>query len=156
MLTLLIYIVVIAVVAAVLFFVASAAFGRGEELEPLPEGTTATVLPAENITGADVDALQFQQAVRGYKQREVDWALERLGAEIDMLRSRLAAQPESRHVAQPESRHVAQSDLQSDLQPSPSGRHSRPRSASPHPESQPESRSSGEPGPQAGTGTDTR
>lgn len=91
MLTLLLYVVIIAVIAALLFFVASAVFGRGEELEPLPEGTTATVLPAEGVTGADVDLLRFQQTVRGYKPSEVDWVLDRLGAEIDLLRSRVAA-----------------------------------------------------------------
>ena len=91
MLTLLIYVVVIAVVAAALFFVASIVFGRGEELGPLPEGTTATVLPAEGVTGADVNSLKFQQTLRGYKPSEVDWALERLAGEIDILRSRLAA-----------------------------------------------------------------
>ncbi|MET0316370.1 MAG: DivIVA domain-containing protein, partial [Rhodococcus fascians] len=31
----------------------------------------------------------FQQTLRGYKPSEVDWALERLAAEIDLLRSRL-------------------------------------------------------------------
>ncbi len=91
MLTLLIYVVVIAVVAAALFFVASTVFGRGEELGPLAEGTTATVLPAEGVTGKDVRSLKFQQTLRGYKPSEVDWALERLGGEIDMLRSRLSA-----------------------------------------------------------------
>ncbi|WP_338886203.1 DivIVA domain-containing protein [Rhodococcus sovatensis] len=91
MLTLLMYVVIIAVIAALLFFVASAVFGRGEELEPLPEGTTATVLPAEGVTGDDVRMLKFQQTLRGYDQREVDWALDRLGAEIDLLRSRLTA-----------------------------------------------------------------
>lgn len=89
MLTLLMYVVIIAVIAALLFFVASAVFGRGEELEPLPQGTTATVLPAEGVTGDDVRVLKFQQTLRGYKQSEVDWALDRLGAEIDLLRSRL-------------------------------------------------------------------
>lgn len=89
MLTLLLYVVIIAVIAALLFFVASAVFGRGEELEPLPEGTTATVLPAEGVTGDDVRDLKFQQTMRGYKPSEVDWALDRLGAEIDLLRSRL-------------------------------------------------------------------
>lgn len=97
MLTLLLYVVIIAIVAALLFLVASVVFGRGEELEPLPTGTTATVLPAENVTGADVDALKFQQTLRGYKQSEVDWALERLGAEIDMLRSRLTAVDHAEH-----------------------------------------------------------
>ncbi len=91
MLTLLLYVVIIAVIAALLFFVASVVFGRGEELEPLPEGTTATVLPAEGVTGDNVRMLKFQQTVRGYKQSEVDWALDRLGAEIDQLRSALAA-----------------------------------------------------------------
>ncbi|MDI9931891.1 DivIVA domain-containing protein [Rhodococcus sp. IEGM 1354] len=95
MLTLLIYIIVIAVVAAALFFIAAAVFGRGEELGPLPEGTTATVLPAEGVTGADVRELKFQQTLRGYKPSEVDWALERLGGEIDMLRSRLSAAQKS-------------------------------------------------------------
>ncbi|SNS88785.1 DivIVA domain-containing protein [Rhodococcoides kyotonense] len=90
MLTLLLYVVIIAVIAALLFFVASAVFGRGEELEPLPEGTTATVLPAEDVTGDDVRALRFQQTLRGYKPSEVDWALDRLGKEIDQLRARLA------------------------------------------------------------------
>ncbi|MBY6411653.1 DivIVA domain-containing protein [Rhodococcus sp. BP-252] len=95
MLTLLLYVVIIAVIAAVLFFVASAVFGRGEELAPLPEGTTATVLPAEDVTGDDVRALKFQQTLRGYKPSEVDWALDRLSAEIDRLRSELAAVVES-------------------------------------------------------------
>lgn len=91
MLTLLLYVVIIGVIAALLFFVASAVFGRGEELAPLPEGTTATILPAEGVTGDDVKMLRFQQSLRGYNQSEVDWALDRLGAEIDLLRSRLAA-----------------------------------------------------------------
>ncbi|OAK52528.1 DivIVA domain-containing protein [Rhodococcus sp. Eu-32] len=95
MLTLLLYVVIIAVIAAVLFFVASAVFGRGEELAPLPEGTTATVLPAEDVTGDDVRALKFQQTLRGYKPSEVDWALDRLSAEIDRLRSELAAVAEA-------------------------------------------------------------
>lgn len=100
MLTLLLYVVIIAIVAALLFLVASVVFGRGEELEPLPAGTTATVLPAENVTGADVEALKFQQTLRGYKQSEVDWALTRLAAEIDMLRSRLLVAEHADHAEQ--------------------------------------------------------
>ncbi|MGU3431788.1 DivIVA domain-containing protein [Actinomycetes bacterium M1A6_2h] len=89
MLTVLTYVVVIAVVAAVLFFVASAVFGRGEELEPLPKGTTATALPASGVTGRDVRALKFQVDLRGYDSAEVDWALDRVATEIDSLRIRL-------------------------------------------------------------------
>ncbi|MEV0945695.1 DivIVA domain-containing protein [Rhodococcus sp. NPDC049939] len=91
MVTVLLYLFVMALVGAMLFLVASAVFGRSEELEPLPPGTTITVLPAEGVTGADVEALRFQQTLRGYKASEVDWALSRLGHEIDSLREQLAA-----------------------------------------------------------------
>lgn len=74
MMTILLYLIVMALVGAMIFLAASAVFGRSEELPPLPPGTTATVLPAEDVTGADVDALRFQQVLRGYKASEVDWA----------------------------------------------------------------------------------
>ncbi|EOM76112.1 DivIVA domain-containing protein [Rhodococcus rhodnii] len=90
MLTVVLYLLVMLVVGAVLYFVASAVFGRSEEMAPLPAGTTPTVLPAVDVTGDDVRALRFQQTVRGYKASEVDWALARLGDEIDALRYRLA------------------------------------------------------------------
>jgi DivIVA domain-containing protein len=89
MLTMLLYVLIVALVAAVLFVAASAVFGRSEELGPLPRGTTATVLPAEDVSGRDVRALRFQQTLRGYKAGEVDWALDRLAAEIDALRDRV-------------------------------------------------------------------
>ena len=90
MLTVLLYVVVMVVVGAVLFATASAVFGRGETLAPIPPGTTATVLPATDVTGSDVRDLRFQQVVRGYKTSEVDWALDRLAREIDGLRARVA------------------------------------------------------------------
>ncbi|MFD3506220.1 DivIVA domain-containing protein [Nocardia sp. NPDC058666] len=90
MLTLLLYVLIVGLVAAMLFLVASAVFGRSEELGPLPDGTTATVLPADGVTGADVRALRFQQVVRGYKAGEVDWALSRLALRIDELEFELA------------------------------------------------------------------
>lgn len=90
MLTVLLYLVIMALVGGLLYFAASMVFGRSEELPPLPAGTTATVLPAEGVSGADVRALRFQQTLRGYKASEVDWALDRLGREIDSLRAQLA------------------------------------------------------------------
>jgi DivIVA domain-containing protein len=60
-------------------------------LPPLPKGTTATVLPAFGVTGADVDAVKFTQVLRGYKTSEVDWVLDRLGRELEALRGQLAA-----------------------------------------------------------------
>jgi DivIVA domain-containing protein len=87
----LLYLVVLILVAIVLFGVGSALFGRGEVLPPLPSATTATVLPASGVTGADVDSVKFTQALRGYKTSEVDWVLDRLGQELDLLRGQLAA-----------------------------------------------------------------
>ena len=93
MTTLLVYLVVLVVVGGLLFGLASLVFGRGEEMAPLPAGTTATVLPERDVRGADVRELRFQQVVRGYKASEVDWALDRLATEIDELRARLETPP---------------------------------------------------------------
>ena len=87
----LLYLVVLILVAVVLFGLGSVLFGRGEPLPPLPAATTATVLPASGVTGSDVDAVKFTQTVRGYKTSEVDWVLDRLGQELDLLRGQLAA-----------------------------------------------------------------
>jgi DivIVA domain-containing protein len=87
----LLYLVVLILIAVVLFALGSVLFGRGESLPPLPRDTTATVLPASGVTGADVDAVKFTQTLRGYKTSEVDWVLDRLGSELDQLRGQLAA-----------------------------------------------------------------
>lgn len=87
----LLYLVVLTLIALLLFGVASLLFGRGEQLPPLPRATTATMLPASGVTGADVDVVKFTQVLRGYKTSEVDWVLDRLGAELDQLRGELAA-----------------------------------------------------------------
>ncbi|CAL9632732.1 hypothetical protein SUDANB95_06099 [Actinosynnema sp. ALI-1.44] len=86
----LIYLLVMVLVAAVVFLLASLLFGRGEELAPLPPGASPTRLPAEDITADDVRALQFQQVFRGYKMTEVDWAVDRLATEVARLRIRVA------------------------------------------------------------------
>lgn len=86
----LIYLVVIALVAAVVYLLASAVFGRGEELAPLPPGASPTRLPAQDATGDDIRSVRFQQVFRGYKMSEVDWVLAKLGEEVDTLRGRIA------------------------------------------------------------------
>ena len=96
----LLYLVVLVLVAIVLFGAASLLFGRGEQLPPLPRGTTATVLPAYGVTGADVDAVKFTQVLRGYKTSEVDWVLERLARELEALRGELG-QVQSKAQAAP-------------------------------------------------------
>ncbi|OLF07177.1 cell division protein DivIVA [Actinophytocola xinjiangensis] len=97
MTTALIYLVVMVLVAAVVFLLASVVFGRGEELPALPPGASPTRLPAEGITADDVRDVRFQLVLRGYKMSEVDWVLRRVGteladlrAEVTDLRSRLA------------------------------------------------------------------
>lgn len=86
----LIYLLVVLVVAAVIYLLATLVFGRGEQLEALPPGSTPTRLPAIDVDGSDVRELRFQQVFRGYKAAEVDWALERLANEVDDLRGRVA------------------------------------------------------------------
>jgi DivIVA domain-containing protein len=88
--TALIYLVVMLLVAAVVFLLAAVVFGRGEELAPLAPGSSPTRLPAEDITGDDVQSVRFQLVLRGYKMSEVDWVMRRLGVEIDNLRGRIA------------------------------------------------------------------
>jgi DivIVA domain-containing protein len=38
-----------------------------------------------------VDAVKFAQVLRGYKTSEVDWVLDRLGQELDLLRGQVTA-----------------------------------------------------------------
>ncbi|MFP5023139.1 DivIVA domain-containing protein [Pseudonocardia phyllosphaerae] len=84
--TALVYVLVLAVVAGLVFVLAAAVFGRGEELAPLAPDATPTRLPSREVSGADVRDLRFQQVVRGYRMTEVDWALDRLADEVDRLR----------------------------------------------------------------------
>ena len=106
MTTFVVYVVVLAFVAGGFFLVASLVFGRGEELAPLPPGTTPTVLPESVITATDVRALRFRQVVRGYRAAEVDWALERLAGEIERLRAELDHQPTAGTTDAPDAAHA--------------------------------------------------
>ena len=90
MTTALFYLVVMVFVAAVVFLLAAVVFGRGEELAPLPPGSSPTRLPAEDLTGEDLTEVRFQLVLRGYKMSEVDWVMRRLGVELDELRDRVA------------------------------------------------------------------
>jgi DivIVA domain-containing protein len=85
--TALIYLVVMMLVAAVVFLLASVVFGRGEELPALPPGASPTRLPSSGVTAEDIRNVRFQLVVRGYKMSEVDWVLRRLGGELEDLRS---------------------------------------------------------------------
>ncbi|MDD7937766.1 DivIVA domain-containing protein [Actinomycetospora lutea] len=97
----LVYVIVVGLVAAAVYLLAAFVFGRGEELAPMPPGATPTRLPARDLTGGDVRDLRFQQTLRGYKCSEVDWALERLAAEVDALRARVDAMESGGDPARP-------------------------------------------------------
>ncbi|MGH3824391.1 MAG: DivIVA domain-containing protein [Pseudonocardiaceae bacterium] len=88
--TVLIYLMVAAVVAAMVFLIASLVFGRSEELAALPPDATPTGLPAGSIVGDDVRAVRFSLVLRGYRMSEVDWTLSRVADELDALRARVA------------------------------------------------------------------
>lgn len=89
MTTALIYLVVMILVAAVVFLLASVVFGRGEELPALPPGASPTRLPSSGVTAEDVRNVRFQLVLRGYKMSEVDWVLRRLSGELEDLRAEL-------------------------------------------------------------------
>lgn len=101
MTTALIYLVVMVLVAAVVFLLASVVFGRGEELPPLPPGASPTRLPASGVAAEDLREVRFQLVLRGYKMSEVDWVLERVGAELEELRARVT-ELEKSATAEPE------------------------------------------------------
>jgi DivIVA domain-containing protein len=101
MATALIYVLVLLAVAAVIFVGASALFGRGEELAPIPKGASPTWLPDTAMAGADVRAVRFQQAVRGYRMSEVDWVLDQVAGELERLHLRIAELEHSQEKANP-------------------------------------------------------
>jgi DivIVA domain-containing protein len=100
--TALIYLVVMILVAAVVFLLASVVFGRGEELPALPPGASPTRLPSSGITADDLHAVRFQLVLRGYKMSEVDWVLRRVGGELEELRAEVAELRERLAAAEPE------------------------------------------------------
>lgn len=97
-----VYLVVMVAVAAAVFLAVALLFGRGEELAPIAPGASPTRLPTTDIGPQDVRELRFQQAVRGYKMSEVDWALDRLAGELERADRELETL--RRRVAELESR----------------------------------------------------
>ena len=90
MTTVLQYLVIAAVIGLVVFALAVFVFGRGEQLAPLSPRISPTELPERGMTAADIGTVKFAMALRGYRMSDVDWALERMGGEIDRLRAEIA------------------------------------------------------------------
>ena len=90
MITVIEYIVIAAVIGAVVFGVVALVFGRGEQMAPLPARTSPAELPADALRGDHVRHLRFGLALRGYRMSDVDWALDRLADKIDRLNGEVA------------------------------------------------------------------
>jgi DivIVA domain-containing protein len=85
--TLLLLLLALAVVAGV------AALAAGVVTGGMDDATTsvpARELPSGRLRGADVAALRFVPALRGYRMDQVDAAMDRLGNEIELLHAELA------------------------------------------------------------------
>jgi DivIVA domain-containing protein len=64
--------------------VAVVAAGQGAPLARAYDDRPDAVVPAEGaLTGADLRAVKFSTAVRGYRASEVDALLDRLAAQLD-------------------------------------------------------------------------
>jgi len=82
--TFLTYLFGLVVVCGVLFLLASFAFGRGEELAPMPPDGTPVELPDDRpVRGEDVRGLRLPVVLRGYRMAEVDWVLDQLATQLD-------------------------------------------------------------------------
>ena len=92
MTTALLYVLLLALVAALLLLLTTVVFGRGEQLTALPRRVRVAEPAPGPVTGDSVRDLRFTLAFRGYRQAEVDRALARLAAEIDLLRAAETAQ----------------------------------------------------------------
>lgn len=64
--------------------IAMLAAGRGEPMAPAYDDRPDTRVPSDHpLTGADLRAVRFPLAFRGYRMAEVDALIERLATELD-------------------------------------------------------------------------
>lgn len=88
--TFLTYLLGLLVVGGALFLLASFAFGRGEELAPMPPDGTPVELPDGQFGGAAVRSLRMSVVLRGYRMDEVDWVLDVLADQLDARDAEIA------------------------------------------------------------------
>ena len=61
--------------------------------------------------------VKFTQTLRGYKTSEVDWVLDRLGQELDLLRGQLSSVHAAAAVGAEADAAEAAADLEDDQEP---------------------------------------
>lgn len=97
--------------AVVVAAVTLAVVGGGEGSGPLPDSAPQRLhdpLPPDRpVTRADVDALRFPLAARGYRMADVDDALNRLAAELAERDARIADLESALAGAQAPAAHAA-------------------------------------------------
>ncbi|MEV5984648.1 DivIVA domain-containing protein [Streptomyces sp. NPDC052051] len=89
----LMFLFLVVALAVVVAAVTLAVVGGGESAalpEAVPERLDDPLPPDRPVDRADVEALRFPLAVRGYRMADVDDALGRLGAEISERDARIA------------------------------------------------------------------
>ncbi len=87
-----VFLLEVLLVAGVVGAVALVAAGRGAPLQPAPPDRPPLALPADRpLVPADLAALRFAVALRGYRMDQVDAVLDRLAAELRDREDRIAA-----------------------------------------------------------------
>ncbi|RKS72458.1 DivIVA domain-containing protein [Motilibacter peucedani] len=69
--------------------VALVAAGRGGSMAEVEPDSPPVGLPEGGLTGDDLLGVRFPSALRGYRMRDVDEVLDRLGAELDARDARI-------------------------------------------------------------------
>ncbi len=72
-----------ALVIGIVGLATAAASGRFGELPDVVDDRVHPVLPAGDLSGADLRDVQFAVVPRGYSMEQVDALLDRLGAQLD-------------------------------------------------------------------------
>lgn len=93
--------------------IAMVAAGRGTPLEPAYDDRPDALVPADRpLRAADLRAVRFPLALRGYRMAEVDALLARLTAQLE------AAEAEPESTTRPEPRESAEESEQENAQES--------------------------------------
>jgi len=89
--TFVLWVVVAAVVALMVFGIAGALSGRGEPMAEMPPDGRPSGLPADRMaTAEELREARFDLAFRGYRMGEVDAVLDRLAHEVEARDAEIA------------------------------------------------------------------
>lgn len=81
-------IVLLVIFVAVLSWLLGMLFGRGEAVEPLAASLGLTSQNVDAVRRGDLESVQFDTVLRGYRQDQVDAVIGELEQQVRELRSR--------------------------------------------------------------------